>query len=51
MRNARIDRILSLIDNVLAEFGTPASDHRPSYPTRNDIAVGGFAIRYADQHE
>ena len=44
MRNTRIDRILDLIDSVLDEFGTPASG-RPSYPSRPDIASGGFSMR------
>jgi hypothetical protein len=44
VRNTRIDRILDLIDSVLDEFGTPSSG-RPSYPTRDDVALGGFGMR------
>jgi hypothetical protein len=46
MRNARVDRILDIIDAALAEVGTTApSQNRPTYPTRDALTSGGYGIR------
>jgi hypothetical protein len=46
MRNARVDRILAIIDAALADVGTPVpSNARPTYPARDVHSAGGFSIR------
>jgi len=46
MRNARVDQILAIIDAALAGVGSSApSSSRPTYPSREALATGGFSIR------
>ena len=46
MRNARVDRILAIIDAALADGGSSApSQSRPTYPSGDALATGGFSIR------
>jgi hypothetical protein len=46
MRNARVDRILAIIDAALDDVGTTGpSPARPTYPSRDVLSTGGFAIR------
>jgi hypothetical protein len=46
MRNARVDRILAIIDAALDDVGSgDPTPSRPTYPARDVLASGGFSFR------